>query len=377
MSWGRLLALARKETIQIRRDPRSLAVVLLMPVMLMGLMGYGIGLDQSNIPLCVYDREASQTSQDLLKSFVSNRYFSLKLNARNYPELVDAVDSGRCTVGVVIPLYFSKLLGAGQTATVQAVIDATDNNTANLVIGYTQAVVARFSAKVQLDYQQRKGPALGAPTLKVEARTGFNEDLESRNFIVPGVVALVMAVIGTFLTSLTIAREWERGTMEQLISTPVTGTELIAGKLIPYFVIGMADAASCAAISAWWFEVPFRGSVLVLFGASAIFLTGVLLLGFLISALAKTQLAASQFALLTTFLPAFLLSGFAFPIDQMPAAVRVVTRIFPARYYVTILKSVFLKGTGVGPLLAPMLAMVLFAAVVGAATIRGFKKTLD
>jgi ABC-2 type transport system permease protein len=377
MSWRRLFALARKETIQIQRDPRSLAVVLLMPVMLMGLMGYGIGLDQTNIPLCVYDREGSQTSQDLLKSFVSNRYFRLTLDARDYPELVGAVDSGRCTVGVVIPLYFSKLLGAGQPATVQAVIDATDNNTGNLVISYTQAVVARFSAGVQLDYQQRKGPALGVPTLNVEARTWFNEGLESRNFIVPGVVALVMAVIGTFLTSLTIAREWERGTMEQLISTPVTPIEVIAGKLIPYFVIGMIDAASCAAISAWWFEVPFRGSVLVLFGASAIFLTCVLLLGFLISALAKTQLAASQFALLTTFLPAFLLSGFAFPIDQMPAAVRLITRIFPARYYVTILKSVFLKGTGIRPLLAPLMAMVIFAAVVGAATIRGFKKRLD
>jgi ABC-2 type transport system permease protein len=377
MNLGRMLALARKETIQIRRDPRSLAVVMLMPVMLMALMGYGIGLDQTDVPLCVYDREGSQLSQDLLKSFVSNRYFDLKLNAHNYPEMVNAVDSGRCTVGVVIPLYFSKMLGAGHPATIQAVIDATDNNTANLIIGYTQAVVARFSTGVQLDYQQRNGPALGVPTLNLQARTWFNEDLESRNFIVPGVVALVMAVIGTFLTSLTIAREWERGTMEQLISTPVTASELIAGKLIPYFVIGMVDAATCAAISAWWFEVPFRGSVTMLFGASALFLTGVLLLGFLISALAKTQLAASQFALLTTFLPAFLLSGFAFPIDQMPAAVRVVTRIFPARYYVTILKSVFLKGTGIEPLLAPMAAMVIFAAVVGGATIRGFKKTLD
>jgi ABC-2 type transport system permease protein len=377
MSLGRLLALARKETIQIRRDPRSLAVVLLMPVMLMALMGYGIGLDQTNVPLCVYDREGSQLSQDLLKGFVSNRYFSLQLDARDYPALVDAIDSGRCTVGVVVPLYFSKLLHAGQPATVQALIDATDNNTANLIIGYTQAVVARFSANVQLNYQQRKGPALGAPALSVEGRTWFNEDLESRNFIVPGVVALVMAVIGTFLTSLTIAREWERGTMEQLVSTPVTPLEVIAGKLIPYFIIGMADAASCAAISVWWFEVPFRGSYLLLFGASSLFLTGVLLLGFLISALARTQLAASQFALLTTFLPAFLLSGFAFPIDQMPAAVRIITRIFPARYYVTILKSVFLKGAGIRPLAAPMVAMGIFAVVVGAGAIRGFKKRLN
>src|SRR5262249_37391615 len=152
-------------------------------------------------------------------------------------------------------------------ATVQALIDASDNNTANLVIGYAQAVVARFSANVQLEYQQRTGPAMSVPSIQVQGRTWFNEELESRNFIVPGVAALVMAVIGTFLTSLTIAREWERGTMEQLISTPITPSEVIAGKLIPYFVIGMIDAASCAAIAAWWFEVPFRGSLAVLFFA--------------------------------------------------------------------------------------------------------------
>jgi ABC-2 type transport system permease protein len=377
MNLKRLLALARKEWIQIRRDWRSLAVVLLMPAMLMALLGYGIGLDQTNVPLCVYDREGSQLSQALLRSFVSNRYFSLKLDARNYPELVDAIDSGRCTVAVVVPMYFSKLLSAGQPAAVQALIDATDNNTANLIIGYTQAVVGRFSAGVQLEYQRRKGPALGAPALNVQSRTWFNEDLDSRNFIVPGVVALVMAVIGTFLTSLTIAREWERGTMEQLVSTPVTPLEVIAGKLIPYFVVGMADAASCAMIAVWWFQVPFRGSVLLLFAASSVFLIGVLLLGFLISALARTQLAASQFALLTTFMPAFLLSGFAFPIDQMPAAVRAVTRIFPARYYVTMLKSIFLKGAGIRALAEPMLAMGLFAMVVGAAAIRGFRKRLE
>jgi ABC-2 type transport system permease protein len=377
MNWRRLLALARKETIQIWRDPRSLLVVLLMPLMLMALMGYGIGLDQTDVPLCVFDREGSQLSQDLLMSFASNRYFSLKLNAANYAQLIDAIDSGRCTVGVVIPLYFSKMLQAGQPATVQAVLDATDNNTANLVIGYTQAVVARFSAQVQLDYQRRQGPGRGAPSLNVEARTWFNEDLESRNFIVPGVVAIVMAVIGTFLTSLTIAREWERGTMEQLVSTPVTPAEVIAGKLIPYFAIGMVDAITCTAVSAWWFEVPFRGSLTMLLGASAVFLICVLLLGFLISALAKTQLAASQFALLTTFLPSFLLSGFAFPLDQMPGVVRFISRIFPARYYVAILKSVFLKGAGIRPLFAPMAAMVMFAAIVGTLSVRSFKKTLD
>jgi ABC-2 type transport system permease protein len=210
----------------------------------------------------------------------------------------------------------------------------------------------------------------------VDARTWFNEELESRNFIVPGVVAIVMAVIGTFLTSLTIAREWERGTMEQLISTPVSALEVIVGKLVPYFVIGMADAAFCVMIAIWWFEVPLRGSVLVLAGASALFMAAVLLMGFLISVVAGSQLAASQFSLLITFLPSFLLSGFAFPIDQMPLAVRLFTFLIPARYYVVILKAVFLKGSGLVANGSQFLGLTLFTTVVGTMAVRSFKKSL-
>ena len=216
MSWTRLLAIARKETIQIRRDPRSLLVVLLMPVMLMALMGYGINLDQKHVPLCVYDREGSQQSQDLLHRFTSNEYFHLALDARNYRELTDAIDRETCALGIVIPLRFSERLSQGETVGVQAIVDGTDDNSANLAIGYATQVIAGFSSDVQLDTLRRAGGTMNPPSLTVEARTWFNEELESRNFMVPGVVAIVMAVIGTFLTSLTIAREWERGTMEQL-----------------------------------------------------------------------------------------------------------------------------------------------------------------
>jgi ABC-2 type transport system permease protein len=375
MDWARTLAIARKETLQIGRDLRSLIVVLVMPAMLMGLMGYGINLDQTHVPLCAYDQEGSQQSQDLLKRFAVSRYFDLTLNAVNYHQMIAAIDTRRCTIGIVIPPLFSQSLSEGDAVGVQAIVDGTDPNTANLVIGYAQQVTGDFSTAAAINFMQGRGLGL-VPPLSVDARTWFNEELESRNFIVPGVVAIVMAVIGTFLTSLTIAREWERGTMEQLISTPVSALEVIVGKLVPYFVIGMADAAVCFVIAVFWFAVPVHGSLYVLAAASMLFLAAVLLIGFLISVVAGSQLAASQFSLLITFLPSFLLSGFAFPINQMPLAVRAFTFLIPARYYVVILKAVFLKGSGFRANGPQFFALALFASIVGMLAVRSFKKSL-
>jgi ABC-2 type transport system permease protein len=211
----------------------------------------------------------------------------------------------------------------------------------------------------------------------VEARTWFNEELESKNFIVPGVVVMVMAMVGALLSSLTIAREWERGSMEQLISTPVTPLEILLGKLLPYFVIGLFETALCAAIGVWWFEVPFRGTLATLFVTSALFLVATLGVGFWFSVATKNQLMASQLALMATLLPSSLLSGFTFPIDQMPAPIRAVTYLVSSRYYVTILKSVFLKGTGVGALAGPVTALTIYACVIGFLAMRSFHKTLD
>jgi ABC-2 type transport system permease protein len=375
-SLGRIIALARKETIQIVRDPRSLAIALLMPILLMGLLGYGINLDQTGIPLCTYDREGSQQSQDLLQRFVSSRYFALTQNVGDYGELIHAIDARQCTIAIVVPFNFSERIREGATAPIQAIVDATDDNTANLAIGYAQQIVGDYSNAQLTAFMLRQGRTLNLTPLAVEARTWFNESLESRNFIVPGVVAIVMAVIGTFLSSLTIAREWERGTMEQLISTPVHPLEVLAGKLAPYFVIGMVDAALCVGIAVWWFSVPFRGSLAALLAASALFLAAVLLLGFLISARAGSQLAASQFAIILTFLPSFLLSGFAFPIEQMPAVVRAITVAIPARYYVVILKGLFLKGNGILTEGGQFVALLVFCVITGALGIRSFRKDL-
>jgi ABC-2 type transport system permease protein len=279
-------------------------------------------------------------------------------------------------LALVIPYDFSQGLRAGGTVNVQALVDATDDNTANVMIGYTQAVIQGYSSDVQLEWLQRRGQQVQPPPLSVETRTWYNENLESSAFIVPGVLAVVMSVIGAFLTSLTVAREWERGTMEQLISTPVTPLEIMLGKLAPYFIVGLFDAGVCVVLAIFWFQVPFRGTVLALLVSSALFLIALLCLGYFISVVAKNQLAASQIALVATFLPAFLLSGFLFAIEQMPQFVQLVTRILPARYYVSSLKMIFLKGTPIGMLYAQLVPLAVFAVVLAALATRAFHKRL-
>jgi len=376
MSFVRFLAVSRKEFIQILRDARSLFIVVIMPVTLMLLFGYGVNLDLKGLPIYVYDRDASQQSQALLKHFQASEYFHIVRIVNDYPALTRALDDGQAKMGIVVPWDFSQRLHDGRPAQVQALIDGTDDNTANVLIGYAQAAVQGYSSDIQLDWLRSRGQLAQPALVSVETRTWYNEDLESSAFIVPGVLALVMSVIGAFLTSLTIAREWERGTMEQLISTPVTLAEIMLGKLVPYFAIGMFDVIVCALLAIYWFHVPFRGSFVTLLVSSAMFMVVVLSLGFFISVNAKNQFAASQIALLITFLPAFLLSGFLFAIEQMPVALQWITRILPARYYVSVLKKIFLKGTPTASLYPDLIPLAVFAIVLALLATRTFHKRL-
>lgn len=376
MSLTRFAAVARKEIVQILRDTRSLVIVVIMPVILVLLFGYGVNLDLKHLPIDVWDRDGSQQSQDLLKRFQASEYFEVVRVANNYSELVRALDDGRIKMAVVIPWDFSQTVHDGGRTTVQALVDASDDNTANVGMGYAQAVVQGYSSQVQVEWLRQAGQSVQSVPLSVETRTWYNENLESSAFIIPGVLALVMSVIGAFLTSLTIAREWERGTMEQLVSTPVTPLEIMLGKLVPYFVIGMFDVVVCALLALYWFHVPFRGSFVALLISSALFMIVVLALGFFISVVAKNQLAASQFALLTTFLPAFLLSGFLYAIEQMPVVLQWITRILPARYYVALLKKIFLKGTSTALLFADLVPLTVFALLLALLATRSFHKRL-
>ena len=291
MKLRRVRAIAKKEIIQVWRDPRSLMVVLLMPLMQMALLGYGVNLDIRNVTICTFDREGSQRSEALMKSFQASSYFNIVETERDYNGVKQAIDAGRCKMAIIVPPDFSQELASTNSASVQAILDATDDNTANIALGYAQAVVGSFSNSIQLQRAHSLGqPPPTAPAV-AQYRVWFNEDLVSRDFIMPGVVALVLALVGAQLTSLTISREWERGTMEVLVSTPVTRMELMAGKILPYFFIGLLDAAFCLLIAVFWFETPFRGAVSTLFLTTSLFLIVVLGLGYFISASIRSQIA--------------------------------------------------------------------------------------
>ncbi|HVB48755.1 MAG TPA: ABC transporter permease [Burkholderiales bacterium] len=378
MKARRLLAMAYKEMLQVWRDPRSLAVALLMPLMQMLLLGYGVSLDIKRVPLCVFDQENSQQSRAVVERFVSSGWFSIRRTLGREAGIRDAMDRGQCIAAAVIPGDFSRQLAATGSAPLQGVFDATDVNTTNIALGYAQGVIAQANADIAARWAASHGvrPSL-VGQVDLEPSTWFNETLDSRNFIIPGVVAVILALVGAQLTSLTVSREWERGTMEQLISTPVTALEVMIGKLIPYFAIGLLDAAFCLLAAIYWFAVPFRGSVLALFTTTALFLIVVLGMGYVISVRVRSQLGASQIALLVTMLPTTLLSGYTFPIDQMPAPIRAITLAVYSRYYVTVLRAIFLKGSGLAELWLPLLGLAIYAAVIVAIAARAFRKRLD
>lgn len=376
MNWFRVWVMARKELVQTLRDTRSLMIVIAMPAALVVLFGYGVNLDQKHVPVVVWDQDGTQKSRDLLKHFEASEYFTIAGVVHEERTLARTLDDGSARVAIVIPWNFSERVEQGGKVALQASVDASDDNSANLVIGYARSVVQGYSTELQAEWMRRHGIATATIPVSIEIRTWYNEDLESRDFIMPGVLALVMTVIGAFLTSLTIAREWERGTMEQLISTPVTALEIMVGKLLPYFAVGMADTLIAFAIAVGWFRTPFRGSFAAFVTASALFLVVVLALGFLVSVLARNQFAASQIALIITFLPAFLLSGFLFAIEQMPPALQWITLIFPARYYVSILRQMFLKGTATAMLGHDLIPLGIFAGVLTIVATRTFHKRL-
>jgi ABC-2 type transport system permease protein len=377
MNRRRLWAVARKEAIHIRRDPRSLGLAIGIPMLMIILFGYALTLDVDQVPLVAWDQSGTPASRDYLAQFASSRYFAFQGPVDNYRDLERAIDMRRAWLALVIPSGFGRDLAADRQPVVQAIIDGSDSNTASLVLGYAQGITLVFNQRISLAQIQRTTGATPTASLDLRSRVWFNPDLQSKNYIIPGLIAVIMGLIAALLTSLTIAREWESGTMEQLISTPVKPAELILGKLIPYFVIGMLDVLIAVLMAVFLFQVPLRGSVLLLFGAAGLFVIGTLAQGILISTIARQQLLASQFAMVSTFLPAFLLSGFTFAIANMPVPVQVITFIVPARYFVALVKGIFLRGVGLAALWPDALFLLVFAVIVAGAAIRQFRKTLS
>jgi ABC-2 type transport system permease protein len=377
MNPRRIWAVTRKEVIHILRDPRSLVMGVAIPILLLLLFGYALSLDVDNVPLAVWDQSNSPQSRELVAGFTGSRYFSLALSAGAYPELERALDRGEVQMALVIPSDFASRLESGREAPVQIIADGSDANTAGIALGYADVVVRDYSGRIVRERIARQGGPSPAGGADLRPRVWFNADMESRNYIVPGLIAVIMMVIAALLTSLTVAREWESGTMEQLISTPLRGPELILGKLLPYFGIGMLDVLLSVLMGEFLFEVPLRGSPALLFLAAAVFLLGALSLGILISILAKGQLLASQLAMVLTLLPAFLLSGFMYDIRNMPAIIQAVTYLVPARYFVALLKGIYLKGAGLEFLAAEAALLALFGGTMFLLANLTFKKRMS
>ena len=370
MDFYRLFAIARKEAIQLRRDTRSLILAFILPVFMVLFFGYAISWDVKDIHLGVWDQDGTRASRELADVFEASGYFSIVERPASYPEVEDELSRSRVRAVLIIPPGYARDLGAGRSVPVQLLLDGSDANTATIAQNYAGAIVARHSLQVRL-----KGLPLPA-VAGAETRIWYNETLESRNMIVPGLVAVIMSIIAAMLTSLTIAREWERGTMEQLASTPVRGVEIVLGKLLPYLFIGFFDVMVVVLAGILVFDVPFNGNPFLLGGLSILFLLGALGVGIFISSVADSQIFAMQAAMVATYLPAILLSGFLFDIAGMPLVLRGITYLIPARYFVVVTRGVLLKGVGVGALWPQAVAMLVFAVVGLTLATRVFKKEI-
>jgi ABC-2 type transport system permease protein len=368
MSAGRLWAVARKEWLQLRRDSRSLALAFALPGALILMFGYAISLDVRHIPLAVLDHSHTAQSRRLIEALVDSRYFAITEVLDREAQLDGALERGRVRLALVIPPEFARDLAAGRAAPVQLLLDGSDANTATIAQNYADAIVTRFSLEA--------GGRTVAVPVDLRTRVWYNETLESRNMVVPGLIAVIMSIIAAMLTALTIAREWERGTMEQLAATPVHRVEVVLGKLVPYIGIGFVDVALAVITGRLVFHVPLRGNLLLLAALTLLFLIAALGWGVFLSAALRSQLLATQAALITTYLPALLLSGFVFSIAAMPLPLRAITHIVPARYYVTITKGIFLKAVGLGTLWPEVLALVAFSAGGLGLALRSFRKEL-
>jgi ABC-2 type transport system permease protein len=359
--------MARKEMRHILRDVRSLIIALALPVIMLLLFGYALSLDVDQIPTLILDSDNSPESRALIARFEGSRYFEILGFADDYRSIESSIDRDECLIAVAIPKDFSRNLLTGKKVQVQLIIDGSDSNTASIALGYAEAIVATHASALH-----------GTQDLPVEAqlRVWYNSDLKSQNYIVPGLLAVILMIISAMLTSLTIAREWEMGTMEQLLSTPLRPAELVLGKMSAYFTVGAIDTIIVILVGVFIFEVPLRGSLFFLAVSCFIFLFGALCWGILLSAIASSQLLAYQLGMMTSFLPAFLLSGFIYSIENMPAPIQMFTFLVPARYFITLLKGIFLKGVGLEVLGIEVAFLTAFATLVFLTATRRIKRTV-
>lgn len=375
-----LIPIIKKEFIQIIRDPISLAVVILIPIIQLLLFGYAVSFDIKHIPMGVFDQSHSQESRQLIREITASSYFIVVKNTQSRSAINSLLEKGDIKIGLIIPPHFAQDINAHKKASVQLLIDGTDANVGGVALGYFVSAAQGYSLDITkrfLNEQGQESMLKSFPILSQRLRIWYNQTLRTENFIVPGLIATILMILGVLMTSQSMAKEYERGTMEQLIVSPVKVYELIVGKLIPYILIGFVQVTFVTLIAVFVFHVPLKGSILLLTFTTFLFLVNAMGIGFLFSAITKSQQVAMQMSFVGTTLPALLLSGFIYPINSMPLALQIFSYIVPAKYFLVILRGIFLKNSGIYVLKDQILIMILFSIIVMTLCIVNTKKRLD
>ncbi|MDR7866027.1 MAG: ABC transporter permease [Sporomusaceae bacterium] len=373
MAFERLRHMIKKEFIQVFRNPKMRAIVLVMPLIQSMVFGYAVTTDVKQVATAVYDQARTPESRDLVDRFIHSGYFTVKAMVHSDREIDELIDYGKVSAVIRIPADFSGNVASGRTAAVQIIVDGTDSNTAGVVMSYAGNIIRNDAIELLRKQVGGSGRELGGVNL--QARAWFNENLTSRNFYVPGVIAVIVMLVTLLLTSMSVVREKELGTMEQIVVTPITPAEFILGKTMPSIILGFVNMIFVTLISVFWFDIPVRGSITTLFVANGFYLMTTIGIGLVISTISDTQ----QQAMMSTFffyLPAVLLSGFMFPIANMPDVVQFFTYFNPLRYFLVIIRGIFLKGVGVAILWPQILALLVLGSLVLALAVKRFRKTL-
>jgi ABC-2 type transport system permease protein len=373
----RLSSLIRKEFIQIRRDKRTLILVLIIPIMQLFLLGYAATNDVRNVPLAVYDQDRGTQARSLLDAYRAADYFTIKYEAGSEQELRNLIDTGQARAGLIIPPDYTDQIQGGETGQVMFVLDGSDPTVASTALSAAQLIGQAHSTQILTARLMARGQAaaIQAP-VQVGTSVWYNPDLVSAYFMIPGVIGMILFALTSILTASAIVRERERGTIEQLIVTPIRPWELMVGKMLPYVILAFLNAVEVLAIGHWWFKVPIRGSLMLIAAASFLFLLSSLGIGLLASTIANTQQEAMLIVWML-LLPSIFLAGFFFPLEAMPKVLQWISYIFPLRYYLVIIRSLMLKGVGISAFSEDLIALAIFGVAIMSLAALRFRKRLD
>lgn len=373
-----ILHFIKKEFLQFKRDPKMFALILIAPIVQLIFLGYAANFDVEVVHTAIYDMDKTEASRKYIDSFDATGYFSIDYYVNDYEEMTELIDNAEVILGVVIPNDFEKKIKRRETAQVQAIFDGSDGNTASIAAGYLQGVTQKYSKEIVTDIRNKLGiKVIPVGTVKSETRVWYNPELKTRNFMVPGIVGLLLMIITLILTSLAVVKEKEIGTLEQLIVTPIKPIQMIIGKLVPFIMLGFVAVVMVITAMHFIFGIDVKGSIVLLFAASFIFILSTLGLGLFVSTISKTQQQAMMLAIFLIMMPMVFLSGFAFPIENMPQIIQWTTYVIPLRYFMTIIRGIILKGIGITDLWPELLAMFGLGVFILAMSVLRFQKRID